>query len=110
MPAIRRSLAGDALFGLIAIAVLVLILFSRRPIRGQTHLLGLAALLLSFPWALPLFVSADEKDLARPPALIGALQGPGRVVPQVPEFNGLSRARRTSCAAGVKPARRRSMS
>ena len=93
LPAIRRSLAGDALFGLLAIGVLVLVLFSRRPIRGQTHLLGVAALLLSFPWALPLFVSADEKDLARPPALIGALKEPGRVYisPKLPEFNGLVR-------------------
>src|SRR6266545_1582423 len=61
LPAIRASLAGDALFGLLATAVLGLVLFSRRPIRGQTHLLGLAALLLAFPWALPLFVSADER-------------------------------------------------
>ncbi len=71
LPEIRRSLAGDAFFGLLATAVLGLILFSRRPIRGQCHLLGLATLLLAFPWALPLFVSADEKDLARPPALAG---------------------------------------
>jgi hypothetical protein len=93
LPAIRRSLAGDALFGLLAITVLALVLFSRRPIRGQAHLLGLAALLLSFPWALPLFVSADEKDLARPPALIGALKGPGRVFvsTRLPEFNALPR-------------------
>ena len=92
LPAIRASLAGDALFGLLATAVLGLVLFSRRPIRGQTHLLGLAALLLAFPWALPLFVSADERDLARPPALAGALAGPGRVYvsPRLPEFNVLS--------------------
>ncbi len=92
LPAIRASLAGDALFGLLATAVLGLVLFSRRPIRGQTHLLGLATLLLAFPWALPLFVSADERDLARPPALAGALAGPGRVYvsPRLPEFNVLS--------------------
>jgi hypothetical protein len=91
LPAIRQSLTGDALFGLIAVAVLALVLFFRRPIRGQAHLLGLSALLLSFPWALPLFVSADERDLARPPALIGALKGPGRVFvsPRLPEFNVL---------------------
>ncbi len=92
LPAIARSLAGDALFGLIAVAVLTLVLFSRSPIRGQVHLLGVAALLLSFPWALPLFVSADEKDLSRPPALIGALRGPGRVFVsrRLPEFNVLA--------------------
>ena len=109
LPAIRRSLAGDALFGLLAAAVLGLVLFSRRPIRGQTHLLGLAALLLSFPWALPLFVSADEKDLARPPALIGTLKGPGRVFvsPRLPEFNVLATgsAHRTLPPRVVKLAR-----
>jgi hypothetical protein len=76
---IRRSLAGDAIFGLLATAVLGLVLFSRLPIRGQSHLLGLTALLLAFPWALPLFVSADEKDLARPPALAGRVKEPGRI-------------------------------
>jgi hypothetical protein len=92
LPVISRSFAGDALFGLIAVTVLGLVLFSRRPIRGQVHLLGVAALLLSFPWALPLFVSADEKDLSRPPALIGALKGPGRVFVsrKLPEFNVLA--------------------
>lgn len=91
LPAISRSLAGDALFGLLAVTVLGLVLFSRRPIRGQMHLLGVAALLLSFPWALPLFVSADEKDLLRPPALLEALKRPGRVFVSrtLPEFNVL---------------------
>jgi hypothetical protein len=79
LPEIRRSLTGDALFGLLATAVLGLVLFSRRPIRGQCHLLALATLLLAFPFALPLFVSADERDLARPPALAGKLKGPGRL-------------------------------
>jgi len=92
LPAIRRSLAGDALFGLLAAAVLGLVLFSRRPIRGRNHLLALATLLLAFPWALPLFVSADERDLARPPALSRALRGPGRVYvsARLPEFNLLA--------------------
>jgi hypothetical protein len=92
LPEIRRTLAGDALFGLLATAVVGLILFSRRPIRGQCHLLGLATLLLAFPWALPLFVSADEKDLARPPALARDLKGPGRVfvAPRLAEPGGLS--------------------
>jgi hypothetical protein len=91
LPAIRGSLMGDALFGLLAAAVLMLVLFSRRPIRGQSYLLGLATLLLAFPWALPLFVSADEKDLARSPVLSGAMKGPGRayVSARLPEFNVL---------------------
>jgi hypothetical protein len=92
LPAIRRSLAGDALFGLLAVSVLALVLFARRPIRGQNHLLGLATLLLAFPWALPLFVSADERDVERPPALSGSMRGPGRVYvsARLPEFNVLA--------------------
>jgi len=92
LPAIRRNLAGDALFGLLATAVLALVLFSRRPIRGQNHLLALAALLLAFPWALPLFVSADERDLARPPAVSAAIREGGGIYvsPQLPEFNVLA--------------------
>ena len=58
--------------------ILALVLFSKRPIRGHCQLLAFTTLLLAFPWALPLFVSADEKALARPPALLSALRG-GRV-------------------------------
>jgi hypothetical protein len=79
LPAILATLRGDATFGLIAAAVLALVLLGRRPLRGRTRLLGLTALLLAFPWALPLFVSAREKDLERPPALLQALDKAGLV-------------------------------
>jgi hypothetical protein len=92
LPVIRETLIGDALFGLLAAAVLALVLFARRPIRGQSYLLGFSTLLLAFPWALPLFVSAKESDLARPPVLAGALKGPGRIHigGRLPEFNVLA--------------------
>jgi hypothetical protein len=92
LPEIRRSLTGDAFFGLLAAAVLALVLFSRWPIRGRCHLLALATLLLAFPWSLPLFVSADEKDLARAPVVTGVLRGPGRVhiAPRLAESGDLS--------------------
>ncbi len=109
LPEIRRTLAGDALFGLVAAAVVGLVLFSRRPIRGHCHLLGLATLLLAFPWALPLFVSADEKDLARPPALAGGMKGPGRVyvAPRLADSNALTvgRAHPALAPRAVKLAR-----
>ncbi len=91
LPAIRESLRGDALFGLAAIAALGVFLFARAPLRGESHLLGLATLALALPWALPLFVSADDKDLERPPALLSALRGSGLVYvsPSLPEFNVL---------------------
>ncbi len=56
------------------------------------YLLGLATILLALPWALPLFVSADEKDLARPPALAGTVSGTGRlfVAPGLLQANDLS--------------------
>ena len=88
---IRESFRGDASFGLVAAAALGVFLFARAPLRGQSHLLGLAVLALALPWGLPLFVSADEKDLERPPALLAALQGSGLlyVSPSLPEFNVL---------------------
>jgi hypothetical protein len=91
LPAIRASLRGDALFGLAATAVVALAIAPRRRAPGEGHLLGLAILLLALPWGLPLFVSADEKTLARAPALLPALSGPGRVYisPALPEFNVL---------------------
>jgi hypothetical protein len=79
LPAILATLRGDTIFGLIAVAVLALVLLGRRPLRGRTRLLGLTALLLAFPWALPLFVSARERDLERPPALLQALDKAGLV-------------------------------
>lgn len=93
LPAIRQCFRGDALLGMAAVLALAVLLLPRRPTRGlATYGLGLATLLLAFPWGLPLFVSADERDLARPPALRATLRGPGRlyVSPRLPEFNVLS--------------------
>ena len=96
LPAIRTSLRGDALFGLLAASVVGLVLYARRPIRGQSYLLGFTTLLLAFPWALPLFVSAGEKELERPPALLSALGGGGggggrvHISQRLPEFNVLA--------------------
>jgi hypothetical protein len=78
LPSILATLRGDAIFGLIAVAVLGLVLLGRR-FRGRIRLLGLTTVLLAFPWALPLFVSAREKDLERPPALLQALDKQGLV-------------------------------
>ena len=92
LPAIRRAFAGDAVLGLAAVAVLAIVRArgAAPPLSG--YLLGFAALVLALPWALPLFVSADAKDLERPPALAAALNGPGRlyVSPRLPEFNVLA--------------------
>ena len=79
LPAIRHVFRGDALVGAAAVILLALVLFVRPSERGRAHALGLAALLLALPWGLPLFVSADQKDLARPPALLPVLTAPGRV-------------------------------
>ena len=79
LPAIRHVFRGDALFGAAAVFLLAFVLFARPSERGRAYALGLAALLLALPWGLPLFVSADQKDLSRPPALLPVLNGPGRV-------------------------------
>ena len=77
LPAIRHVFRGDAFFGAAAVLLLAAALFLRRP--GGAHALGLAALILALPWGLPLFVSADQKDLSRPPALLPVMKGPGRL-------------------------------
>jgi hypothetical protein len=79
LPVIRRLFRGDALLGIAAIAFLGVFVFAKRPRRGGAHVLGLAALVLALPWGLPLFVSADQKNLARPPALARFLKGDGRL-------------------------------
>ena len=93
LPAIRHAFQGDALFGLAAALLLAGALFFRRPERGRAYALGLAALLLALPWGLPLFVSADQKALSRPPALLAVMRGPGRLyvsprLSELPAFGG----------------------
>ncbi len=92
LPAIRRTFAVDALLGLACLAAVaaVVVLRPRAPAGG--YLLGFATLFFALPWGLPLFVSADEKDLERPPALRPAIVAPGRlyVSPRLPEFNVLA--------------------
>ena len=92
LPAIRRSFRGDAVFGLAAAVAVAVFLLARRPSRGAAHALAFAALLLAFPWGLPLFVSADERVLERPPAILAALGDRSGVFlsPRLAEFNVLA--------------------
>lgn len=89
LPAIRDTFRGDALLGLVAVAVVAAVLSFGRSARLPGYLFGFATLGLAFSWGLPLFVSADERDLARPPAVTRHLSGPGRlyVDPRLPEFS-----------------------
>ena len=88
LPAIRHVFRGDALLGAGATLLLAVVLLFRRPERGRAYALGLTTLLLALPWGLPLFVSADQKALSRPPALLPVMKGPGRlyVSPQLSEL------------------------
>jgi hypothetical protein len=79
LPAIRSVFRGDALLGLAAVALLAVFALTRQPRRGSAYAIGVAALVLALPWGLPLFVSADQKALARPPALRRYLSGGGRL-------------------------------
>ena len=92
MPAIRRAFAVDALLGLGAVGAAAAILLWRPRPPATGYLLGFGVVVFALPWGLPLFVSADEKDLERPPALLSATLGPGRVFvsPRLPEFNVLA--------------------
>ncbi|HYB54308.1 MAG TPA: hypothetical protein VEG84_10610, partial [Thermoanaerobaculia bacterium] len=91
LAAIRGSFRGDALFGLLAVAIVAGKIWPRRRASGEGYVLGIAVLLLALPWGLRLFVSAEEKTLERPPALLSSLTGSGRlyVAPSLPEFNVL---------------------
>jgi hypothetical protein len=93
-PAIRATLRGDALLGLAAVAGVTLVVFLRAqgPKPGVRYFLGIATVVLALPAGLPLFVSADERDLERRPALLASLAGPGRLFlsPALPEFNVLA--------------------
>jgi hypothetical protein len=103
--AFRSAVAGDALLGILAALLLALLLFSRRrgPLAG--YALGFVTLLLAFRWGLPLFVSASDKELARPPALLAALEGDGRlyVSPRLPRFEPEALASATSASAEGLP-------
>ena len=79
LPAIRAAFRLDALFGLAAVAAVAAVAAFCRTDRFAQHLLGFAALGLCLPWALPLFVSGDDRDLSRPPAVAKHLTGPGRL-------------------------------
>jgi len=76
----RGLVRGDALLGALAALAVALVLrrSGGRP-RDPSTALGLLALVSSFTWGLPLFVSAPAGDLERPPALSRRLQGPGRL-------------------------------
>jgi len=89
MAAFRGAVQGDALLGVAAALLLSLLLFLRGRNRVAGYALGFATLLLAFRAGLPLFVSASEKELARPPALLRALAGGGRVYvsPRLPRFD-----------------------
>jgi len=92
LPEIRRTFAVDALLGLAGLAVVAAVLRLRPAGPASGYLLGFATLFFALPWGLPLFVSADERDLERPPALEASLAEPGRlyVSPRLPEFNVLA--------------------
>jgi hypothetical protein len=91
LAAIRDSFRGDALLGVLAVGVVATKIWPRRRTYGDGYLLAIAILVLALPWGFRLFVSAEEKTLERPPALLSSLTGPGRlyVAPSLPEFNVL---------------------
>jgi hypothetical protein len=92
LPAIRKTFTVDAILGLAAAAAVGLLLFLRPRAPATGYLLGFATLLVALPRGLPLFVSAAQRDLARPPELAGRTTGPGRIYvsPRLPEFNVLA--------------------
>ncbi|MGE5414628.1 MAG: hypothetical protein ACM3NW_10660, partial [Syntrophomonadaceae bacterium] len=76
--AFRGLVRGDALVGALTLLLLTLLLFG-GPRREPSVLVAGLALAASFWWGLPLFVTADARDLDRAPALVRHLGAPGRV-------------------------------
>jgi hypothetical protein len=89
LPAIRTVFRADALLGLAIVCAVAAIATFCRSARLARYLLGFATVLSALPWGLPLFVSADDRVLSRPPAVAEHVKGPGRlyVDPQIPEFS-----------------------
>ena len=87
LEAFRSAVRGDVLLGALALLAATLVL--RRAGREPGYFLGLLTLLSALVWGLPLFVAAPEKDLARPPALLSRMTGPGRlhVSSRLPRFD-----------------------
>ncbi|HEY3203318.1 MAG TPA: hypothetical protein VGL03_06620 [Thermoanaerobaculia bacterium] len=84
----RGLVRGDAAIGALTVLLVALLLRARGLFPELGYALGFLTLLFSFGWGLPLFVSAPDKDLARPPALLREVHGPGRlyVSPKLPRF------------------------
>ncbi len=78
LAAFRGSVRGDAAFGIVAVLLLAILYFGRRPSRPG-FALALLCTALALPSGLPLFVSASAKDVARPPQLLAAIRGRGRL-------------------------------
>jgi hypothetical protein len=86
MPAFRAptslvsadALRGDLLLAAVSLAIFAALSLARR-FERLGHALALLTTAFALPWMLPLFVSGSVKDLSRPPAVLSALKGPGRV-------------------------------
>ena len=107
LAALRSSLRGDALLGVLAALILFGLRFSRGLVRPG-YALALLSVCFAMPWGLPLFVSASGRDLLRPPALLPSLRGGGRlfVSPDLPapDYSALAPAALPRGAAtGGKP-------
>jgi hypothetical protein len=91
--AFRSAVRGDSWMGAAA-AIVVLLALRRNGLREPAYALGLLSLALALVYGLPLFVTAAERDLDRPPALLHQLRGPGRlyVSPSLPKFQPASLA------------------
>ena len=90
LPILRSLVRGDALIGVLATLAIALVLRwpGARPRDPAWAIAGLA-LVSSFPWGLPLFVSAPASPLLSPPALSRRLEGPGRIYVsrRLPQFD-----------------------
>lgn len=77
--AFRAGVRGDAVAGLLSVALVALLLRLRPASADTGYVFGMLTLFAALLWGLPLFVTGPSEELSRVPALARVVAGTGRV-------------------------------
>jgi len=75
----RIGVRGDAVAGLVSVALVALLLRLRPASMDSGYVLGTLTLFAALVWGLPLFVTGPSEELSREPALARLVTGEGRL-------------------------------
>jgi hypothetical protein len=75
----RMGIRGDAVAGVVSVALVALLLRLRLSSMDSGHVLGMLTLFAALIWGLPLFVTGPSDELSRAPALAKLVAGQGRL-------------------------------